>query len=450
MNNETIVAVSSPYGVGGVAVVRLSGPQAKPLALQMLSVDELPPRHSCFARFVVDGEMVDEVLAVYFPSPHSYTGEEMVEVSCHGSLYVQQAILQTFIEHGARIAEAGEFTRRAFLNGKLDLSQAEAVADLIDSVTPVQHRLAISQLRGGYAEQLRSLRQKLVDLTSLLELELDFSQEDVEFADRVQLQQIVKEASLGIDRLRSTFRLGNALKRGVPTAIVGRPNAGKSSLLNALLNDERAIVSSIAGTTRDTVEETFVIKGITFRLIDTAGLHHTNDALEKMGINRTIAAAVHADIIIYVHDATRPWAETVTDLQALRDAGVNVEDKHLILVFSKMDLPEAVIPAQEQGFAVSSINGTGLDRLRDSMVKVAVGNRELSNQPLLTNLRHYEALGLTNQALLHVVEGLRNGVPSDLLAVDLRDALYHMGTITGEVSSDEILGNIFGRFCIGK
>ena len=450
MNNDTIVAISTPHGVGGVAVVRLSGPQAKEMALRHLSVDALEPRHSHFARFSDGNTLLDEVLAVWFPAPHSYTGEDVVEISCHGSLYVQQAILQALIGSGARMADPGEFTMRAYLGGRLNLSQAEAVADLIEAVTPAQHRLAVSQLRGGYAEELKTLRQQLIDLTALLELELDFSQEDVEFANRSRLEQLVEDTSLKITSLRNTFHQGNALKHGIPTAIIGRPNAGKSSLLNALLADDRAIVSPIPGTTRDTVEETLTIDGITLRLIDTAGLHHTDDPLEKMGIRRTEAAAVQADIILFVHDATCPWNEAVEDLQELQDAGVDLNSKHLWIVHNKVDLLDGIPQWMESGIAVSSVKGTGLDRLRACMVEALAKERPLTDEPLLTNLRHYEALGLTNKALFEVMRGLKNGTPADLLAVDLRDALYHLGTITGEVTNNEVLSNIFSRFCIGK
>jgi tRNA modification GTPase len=450
MNNDTIVAISTPHGVGGVAVVRLSGPQAKEMALRHLSVDALEPRHSHFARFSDGNTLLDEVLAVWFPAPHSYTGEDVVEISCHGSLYVQQAILQALMGAGARMADPGEFTMRAYLGGRLNLSQAEAVADLIEAVTPVQHRLAVSQLRGGYAEELKTLRQQLIDLTALLELELDFSQEDVEFANRSRLEQLVEDTSLKITSLRNTFHQGNALKHGIPTAIIGRPNAGKSSLLNALLADDRAIVSPIPGTTRDTVEETITIDGITLRLIDTAGLHHTDDPLEKMGIRRTEAAAVQADIILFVHDATCPWNEAIEDLQELQDAGVDLNSKHLWIVHNKVDLLDGIPQWMESGIAVSSVKGTGLDRLRACMVEALAKERPLTDEPLLTNLRHYEALGLTNKALFEVMRGLKNGTPADLLAVDLRDALYHLGTITGEVTNDEVLSNIFSRFCIGK
>lgn len=450
MKIDTIVAVATPRGVGGVAVVRLSGPQAKETALRHLSVETLEPRHAHFTRFSDGGSLIDEVLAVWFPAPHSYTGEDVVEISCHGSLYVQQAILQALIGAGARMADPGEFTMRAYLGGRLNLSQAEAVADLIEAVTPAQHRLAVSQLRGGYAEELKTLRQQLIDLTALLELELDFSQEDVEFANRSRLEQLVEDTSLKITSLRNTFHQGNALKHGIPTAIIGRPNAGKSSLLNALLADDRAIVSPIPGTTRDTVEETLTIDGITLRLIDTAGLHHTVDPLEKMGIRRTEAAAVQADIILFVHDATCPWNEAIEDLQELQDAGVDLNSKHLWIVHNKVDLLDGIPQWMESGIAVSSVKGTGLDRLRACMVKALAKERPLTDEPLLTNLRHYEALGLTNKALFEVMRGLKNGTPADLLAVDLRDALYHLGTITGEVTNDEVLSSIFSRFCIGK
>lgn len=442
--SDTIAAISTPAGVGGIAVVRVSGTDALPCVLRHLSVATLEDRHATYCRF----DDLDDVVAVYFPK--GYTGEPTVEISCHGSLYVQQAMMQTLVDDGARMAEPGEFTMRAFRNGRLNLSQAEAVADLIDAVTPTQHQLAVSQLRGGYADELKALRQQLLDLTSLLELELDFSQEDVEFADRSQLIHLVGSLSLRINSLRNSFRLGNALKRGIPTAIIGRPNAGKSSLLNALLADDRAIVSPIAGTTRDTVEETFSIGGFTFRLIDTAGLHQTDDPLENLGIKRSIAAAAQADIILYVHDATRSFSDALADMQSLQDAGVSLEGKHLWIVNNKMDLPDAVNPTPGVGIAVSSTQGTGLDRLRQVMVDAVSRDKAASSDILLTNARHYDALGRADAALRQVAAALTQGIPADLVAVDLRDALYHLGSITGEVVPDDILGNIFSRFCIGK
>ena len=440
MNNDTIVAVSTPHGVGGMAVIRLSGPDAEPLALRHLSVDRLGPRKATYCRF----DTLDDIIAIFYPE--GYTGEATIEISCHGSLYVQQAILQAFVDEGARLAEPGEFTRRAFINGRIDLSQAEAVADLIDSVTPAQHRLAVSQLRGSYAQTLKQLRQQLLDLTSLLELELDFSQEDVEFADRPQLRQLLATLQSSVSSLLASFRLGNALKRGIPVAIVGKPNAGKSSLLNALLGDNRAIVSDIPGTTRDTIEETFTIDAISFRFIDTAGLHESSDAIEVLGIERSRRAISDAEIILYVHDATIPWQEPELDFKG----------KHLIVVNNKIDIcTESPTISFSQAHSVVNISaktGMGVEKLKSAMLDVIMQDAQgsLGKEVLLTNTRHYEALQRVIQALDHVSQTMDEGVPTDLLAVDLRDALYYLGTITGEVTSDEILGNIFGRFCIGK
>lgn len=432
MKSDTIVAISTPRGVGGIAVARLSGDEALAIALRHLSVKTLASHHAVYCRF----DELDDVVATYFPK--GYTGEPTVEISCHGSLYVQQALLQTLVDDGARLAEAGEFTRRAFLNGRLDLSQAEAVADLIDSVTPAQHRLAVSQLRGGYAQKLKELRQQLLDFTSLFELELDFSQEDVEFADRSQLRKILSTFHFQISSLIASFRLGNAIKRGVPVAIVGKPNAGKSSLLNALLGDDRAIVSDLPGTTRDTIEETLTLDGITFRFIDTAGLRHSDDQVETLGVERSRKAVAQADIVLYLHDATTPWTEPDIDLA----------DKTFFVVHTKADLPTAVERVGE--LFISTKTGYGLDALKQKIIDTFRSRMGKENDIMLTNARHYEALGRVKQALDAVAQGLDGGIPADLVAVDLRDALYHLGTITGEVTSEEMLGNIFGRFCVGK
>lgn len=440
--NDTIVALSTPPGVGGVALLRISGPQALPAVLSFLSVDRLEPRHSTFARFLYQGELLDEVLAIHYPAPHSYTGEDTVEIACHGSLYIQQTLLQALTAAGLRLAEPGEYTRRAFLNGKLNLSQAEAVADLIDSVTPAQHRLAVSQLRGGYAEKLRDLRQQLLDLTSLLELELDFSQEDVEFADRSQFHLLLSTLQTQLAALLDSFRLGNALKQGVPVAIIGRPNVGKSTLLNALLNDDRAIVSDIPGTTRDTVEGMLTLDGITFRLVDTAGLRETEDAVEQLGIERSRRAYDDALIVLHVEEANVPIDEK--DLH-------NPDGKKHLLVINKTDLTNDVSPVDYgvPTVVISALQGTGIEKLK-KLLTDAVGVEHADNGVLLSNARHCEALSKVRQALDNASQGLDSGVPADLVAVDLRDALYHLGTITGEVTSTDILGNIFSRFCVGK
>ena len=432
--NDTIAAISTPIGVGGIAVIRISGVEAYDVAITHLSVAVLEPRKATYCRF----DDIDDVVATYFAAPHSYTGEDTVEIACHGSLYVQQAVLQALTESGARMAQAGEFTRRAFANGKLDLSQAEAVADLIDAVTPAQHRLAMSQLRGGYAHKLKELRQQLVDLTALLELELDFSQEDVEFADRSQLRELLTTLHTQLTTLIQSFSMGNAVKRGIPVAIVGAPNVGKSTLLNALLQDDRAIVSPVPGTTRDTIEGLLTLDGITFRLIDTAGLRETDDSVEQLGIARSRKAYEDALVVLHVYDTTEGMEEIHTN-----------DGKRHIIVLNKCDMIEAgQREVQACHINVSAKNGDGLEALRLAL-KEAVGDRA-ADDTLLTNSRHFDALRKVDEALKRVDQALDEEMPADLVAVDLRDALYHLGTITGEVASEEVLGSIFGRFCVGK
>ena len=441
---DTIAAISTPHGIGGIAVVRLSGPDAFAIASRHLK----SPGATHPQLFRIGEKVLDQVIATASHAPHSYSGDDTVEISCHGSLYVQQTLLQALLDSGARLAEPGEFTRQAFLNGKLNLSQAEAVADLIDSTNAAAHSLAVSQLRGGYAKELETLRQQLIDLAALLELELDFSDEDVEFADRSRLQSLVSQTHTRVETLRQSFHMGNALKRGIPVAIIGRPNAGKSSLLNALLHDSRAIVSDIPGTTRDTIEETFVIEGMPFRIIDTAGLRHSDDPIETLGIQRTINTVAQADIVLYVHDATQPYSQALADLQELQDT-LSLKDKHLFIVNNKIDLPLAADPAG-QAISLSAMEGYGLETLTASLVKVARNDLAQAPDVMLTNVRHYEALSHVSQALQHVAQGLTDGLPADLVVIDLRDALHHLGTITGQVTSDEVLGTIFSRFCIGK
>ena len=445
---STIAAISTPSGIGGIAVLRLSGPEAFTIAARHVNLPA-PDKTTRFSPFRNGDTLIDEVVVTLFRSPHSYTDEDTVEISCHGSLYIQQTILQTLLDSGARLAEPGEFTRRAFLNGRLNLSQAEAVADLIDATNATSHKLAISQLRGGYAKELEQLRQQLVDLAALLELELDFSDEDVEFADRSRLHSLISQTYLRVEKLRESFHMGNALKRGIPVAIIGRPNAGKSSLLNALLHDNRAIVSDIPGTTRDTIEETFVVEGTPFRIIDTAGLRHSDDPIESLGIKRTIETVVQADIILYVHDTTQPFDQALNDLQELQDIR-SFKDKHLFIVHNKIDLLKENLTAPYRTFPLSAKEGTGLEALKAALAKTARTDLAQAPDVMLTNVRHYNALGHVSQALLHVGKGIADGLPADLVVIDLRDALHHLGTITGQVTSDEVLGSIFSRFCIGK
>ena len=442
---DTIAAISTPHGIGGIAVVRLSGPDAFAIASRHLK----SPGAAHPQLFRIGEKVLDQVIATAYHAPHSYTGDDTVEISCHGSLYVQQTLLQALLDSGARLAEPGEFTRRAFLNGKLNLSQAEAVADLIDSTNAAAHSLAVSQLRGGYAKELETLRQQLVDLTALLELELDFSDEDVEFADRSRLHSLASQIYTRVTALRESFHMGNAMKRGIPVAIIGRPNAGKSSLLNALLHDNRAIVSDIPGTTRDTIEETFVIEGMSFRIIDTAGLRHSDDPIETLGIQRTLTTVAQADIVLYVHDASQSYGHALADLQELQDR-LSLKDKHLFIVNNKIDLVPETLTAPYRTFPISAKEGTGLDALTSALAKAAQTDMAQAPDVMLTNVRHYNALGHVEQALLHVAKGLADHLPADLVVIDLRDALHHLGTITGQVTSDEVLGTIFSRFCIGK
>ena len=443
---KTIAAISTPHGKGGIAIIRLSGCNAIDIANRFMK--HLCDHKPVFTCFTNENQIIDEVIATLYKAPHSYTGEDTVEISCHGSIYIQQTILQNLIDAGAELAQPGEFTRRAFFNGKLNLSQAEAVGDLIDSTSNAACQLALSQLRGGYQQLLATLRNDLIDLTSLLELELDFSQEDVEFADRNQLQNIATKALDEIKKLRHSFHLGNAIKQGIPVAIVGEPNAGKSSLLNALLHDDRAIVSDIAGTTRDTIEERISINGFEFRFIDTAGLRNTNDPIEILGVDRAKNALLNADIIIYVHDATIPLSRAHQQIKTITKLTSNHPNnsQKLIAVANKCDLINEF--KAEHFVAVSAKTGYGIDLLTEKLTE-NLQQHNLSDV-MLTNLRHYEVLGRAEEALTSVKNELSNNTPSDLVAVDLRDAIHHIGTITGEVTTNEILGTIFSKFCIGK
>lgn len=457
---DTICAISTPMGVGGIAVIRISGSETKTVCNKVLCsprgsriVESFSPNTAHFCCFYDGNKLIDEVVATYFANPKSYTGEDCIEISCHGSLYVQQKIMETLMNNGCRLAEAGEFTLRAFLNGKLDLSQAEAVADLIDSTSEASHGLAIHQLRGGYSENIAVLREKFVNLASLMELELDFSDEDVEFADRNDFMLLLNEIENQVSELTNSFSLGNAIKNGVPVAIVGQPNVGKSTLLNALLNEDRAIVSDIAGTTRDTIEDAINIDGILFRFIDTAGIRSSADEIENYGIERTYKAVERAKVVLYMVDITTTiLADVETEIEKLCGQ-VDVSDKHFIIVANKTDLLNNDLNAEKVGkhnvVYVSAKEKENIQTLTKQLVDSVKNGRQIDNT-LLSNARHYEAFTNILVSVAAIKNGINSALPGDLIMVDIRQALYYLGQITGQVSSNEILGNIFGRFCIGK
>jgi tRNA modification GTPase len=398
-----------------------------------------------------DNEAFDNVLITIFRAPHSFTGEDTVEISCHGSIYIQQQILRLIIENGARLAQPGEFTQRAFLSGKMDLSQAEAVADLIASTSAGMHKLAINQMRGGFSDELSRLRSQLLDFTSLIELELDFSEEEVEFADRAQLLALAESIHRRISSLTDSFIVGNAVKNGIPVAIIGKPNVGKSTLLNALLNEERAIVSEIPGTTRDTIEETITIGGQLFRFIDTAGIrHHTNDSIEALGIQRTLEKAEKAAIILYLFDLT---AEEDRDDLLATTLWLQDFQKPVLIIGTKNDIAHR-IPTQITGnyspIHISSKDPTDIERVKNHILDFTQTSSFDSNDVIVTNVRHYEALSKALSAITRVIEGLTINLSGDFLSQDIRECTHHLGEITGEITTDEVLGNIFAKFCIGK
>lgn len=466
-NDDTICALATAAATSAIAVIRVSGPKSFDAVSSLfkrkncdLNIEDIRPNRLYYGEIIVDNEVVDDVFVSFFKSPHSYTGEDSAEISCHGSSYIRNCILEALISKGIRFAEAGEYTKRAFLNGKLDLAQAEAVADLISSENRAAHRLAMNQMRGGFSDELRSLRSQLVEMTSLLELELDFSEEDVEFANRDELLALTDSVTERVTTLAKSFRLGNAIKNGVPVAIVGEPNTGKSTLLNTLLNDDRAIVSEIAGTTRDTIEETMTIDGILFRFIDTAGIRKTTEKIEKIGIERSLRKLMEADIVLGVLDITDDY-EAILNAVELIVSRTDVTRQNVILLLNKSDMIPAVSEDLEKSlrkmlderislFPISARNGDGVQFLKESLVSSRIGKQSENDMLLVSNMRHFEALRCAGDSLKAVHDGLVGGVSSDFIAQDLRHALYHLGSITGEVTSDEVLGNIFGRFCIGK
>lgn len=459
---ETICAISTAPGVGGIAVIRISGKEAISLCDRIFQPRKagkslaLQPAYSLtYGTIVEKGEAVDDVMMALFRAPHSFTGEDTVEITCHGSIYIQQRILQLLIATGCRLARAGEFTQRAFMNGKMDLSQAEAVADLIASTSAGQHRLALSQMRGGFSQELKDLRAKLLHITSLMELELDFADhEELEFADRSELKELAEQIEKVISRLVRSFKVGNAIKNGIPVAIIGETNAGKSTLLNALLNEEKAIVSDIHGTTRDVIEDTMYINGQQFRFIDTAGIRETHDTIESLGIERTFQKLEQADIVLWVIDqseANQQIAQLSGKILPL------CQDKQLILVFNKSDLAEenptpslAGFPQQTRVISISAKQKKGINKLQDLLVESAQIPSLSQNDVIVSNVRHYEALSHALEAIHRVQEGLNNDLSGDFISQDLRECIFHLSDIVGEVTTDEVLGNIFKHFCIGK
>ena len=466
--NRNICALATPAGQGAIAVIRLSGEDTPQIVGKIFTAaggkEPLPYKMQFGA--VKDGDrLIDECLVVTFKGPHSYTGENSAEIYCHGSQYIVQEIIKLLLANGVKMAEPGEFSKRAFLNGKLDLAQAEAVADLIASETEGAHRIALQQMKGGFSSELKIMREDLLNLVSLMELELDFSEEDVEFADRTQLTQLLSAVSSRVTQLIESFSLGNVIKNGVPVAIVGATNTGKSTLLNTLVGEERAIVSNIHGTTRDVIEDTMNLGGITFRFIDTAGIRETKETIEIIGIERTYQKLKSAQVVILVLDASRP--------ENFKHSLVNLTDKissrqQLVIVLNKMDetseigveaqvdkikdlcvehslSPIAVVP-------ISAKKGENIDDLQDVLVSSQNSWKSSASTggTLVSNIRHYQALMDAQIALDRTEDGLASGVPTDLVAQDIREALYHLGSIVGEINTEEILGNIFGRFCIGK
>jgi tRNA modification GTPase len=446
---ETICALSTPQGIGGIAVVRVSGNKAWEIVSKLFS-KPLQPEQKRKALFgcVYDGkEILDEVVVTLFQGPHSFTGEDVVEIACHGSRYVQQRMLQLLQENGCRMATAGEYTMRAYLNGRMDLSRAEAVGDVIASESAAAHKQAVHPMRGGFSKEIDGLRERLIHFASLLELELDFSEEDVEFADRTQLKALVAEVLQIVKRLAQSFALGNALKNGVPVAIVGAPNTGKSTLLNQLLGEDRAIVSTIAGTTRDVIEETLNIDGILFRLIDTAGIRETTETIEALGIERSQQKIEQASIVLCMADASNP--ENVAQVQAWQSDLMRLHpDKQVLLVLNKVDINSVEI---ENSIAISAKKGLGIDQLKSKLVELIIGSFDLQNETIVANARHHEALLKTASALEKAQYDLDNGTTGDFIAMDIREAMRQLGNITGEIQIDkDLLGNIFSKFCIGK
>lgn len=453
---ETIVAISTPYGSGGIAVIRVSGPQAIEIVGKGWLGADLGsvPSHTAHLGKITsaDGEVLDTAVAVVYRGPKSFTGEDTVELSVHGSKWIQREVVETLIGYGARAAEPGEFTRRAFMNGRLDLVQAEAVADVIASSSRAAHRLAVSQMSGSFSKKINSLRDHLVELASLLELELDFSEEDVEFADRIKLREIADETLATISRLVSTYKSGRAFKEGVPVAIAGKPNAGKSTLLNELLQEEKAIVSDIPGTTRDVIEDTVEIDGVLFRFFDTAGLRATDDTVERIGIDRAYEVIGRSSIVVWLIDGDSSADEIQKQIDDIKvQINAHKELKNLV-VFTKSDKKEVGRDFMSSvcGMQISAKTGSGINRLKKELLRLAKEEHDPDNELIVTNARHYAALQSGADALRRAREALETNLSADFIAQDIREAIHYLSEVTGEISTDTLLENIFANFCIGK
>ena len=458
ISNDTIIALATSSGVGAIAVIRLSGEDAITAVnkhfTSKFGKKELTTvaTHTIHLGNIIDGNrIIDEVLVSVFKNPNSYTGENVVEINCHGSVYIQQEILQLFIKNGVRNANPGEFTLRAFLNGKMDLSQAEAVADLISSNSAASHQVAMQQMRGGFSTEIEQLRTQLLNFASLIELELDFAEEDVEFADRTEFNNLVNKISAVLKRLIDSFALGNVLKNGIPVAIVGEPNVGKSTLLNTLLNEEKAIVSHIEGTTRDAIEDQISIDGVTYRFIDTAGIRHTEDFVENIGIQKTFENIEKAQLVLHLIDSSK-IASLKTKINELEE---KYPSKKILTIINKADLlTEQEISNLNSQYSnliiLSAKHKTGIHQLTETLTGLANKGALSNNETIVSNSRHFEALNNAFIAIKEVQKGIDDEISSDLFAIDIRQALFHLGEITGEVTTEDLLGNIFANFCIGK
>ncbi|MDT7831607.1 tRNA uridine-5-carboxymethylaminomethyl(34) synthesis GTPase MnmE [Flavobacteriaceae bacterium S356] len=462
VQNDTIIALATPAGVGAISVIRLSGEEAINIASKFFTSArgkrlEAQKSHTIHLGHITENDKVlDQVLVSIFKNPHSYTGENVVEISCHGSSFIQQEIIQLFLQNGCRMADNGEFTMRAFLNGKMDLSQAEAVADVIASNSAASHQMAIQQMRGGISNELEELRGQLLDFAALIELELDFSGEDVEFADRTKFKELVNTISTVLKKLIDSFAFGNAMKNGIPVAIIGEPNVGKSTLLNALLNEEKAIVSDIAGTTRDAIEDELIIDGVAFRFIDTAGIRETDDVVESIGIKKAYEKAENAQLIIFLIDSNKFVQNKkafITEIETIQE---RFPQKRVLVIANKIDAlensqKEDIESTVAQILLLSAKQKTGIDRLENELTSLVNTGALSNNETIVTNSRHFEALNLALQSINSVRDGIDANISSDLFAIDIRECLRHLGNITGEYDVDkDILGHIFSNFCIGK